>query len=85
VTEFPTTYAVPVEAVSHGADFTGKLLFTDLHANRMELRPLASVEKVPDGRWVATIFYVSPGTPRRAFSAHVALLWADPNLGAKGS
>lgn len=69
------TYAVPVEAVSHGADFAGKLTLVDLVAERADLRESAVVELGPNG-WVATVLYTCPGQPRHVRVAHVRLLWA---------
>jgi hypothetical protein len=69
------TYAVPLEAVSHGADFAGKIVLTKLAAERAELHQAAVVELGPQG-WLATVLYTTPGRPARQQVAHVALLWA---------
>ena len=68
------SFAVPVVAVSHGADFAGKITFTQLAAERAELHEAAIVELGPAG-WVASVLYTHPGRPARQHVAHVTLLW----------
>ncbi len=70
------SYAVPIVSVSHGADFAGKILLTQLAAEGVDLHPAAIVELGAKG-WVATLLYTTPGRPTRQQVAHVALLWPD--------
>jgi hypothetical protein len=69
-----SSYAVPVAAVSHGADFAGKITFAQLVAEGVSLHSAAVVELGPQG-WVATVLYTAPGQPARQQVAHVGLLW----------
>lgn len=68
------SFAVPIVAVSHGADFAGKITFAHLAAEGVNLHPAAVVERCEAG-WVATVLYTAPGHPTRQQVAHVGLLW----------
>ena len=79
-----SSYAVPVEAVKHGADFAGQITIGHLVEDGVALHEAAVVELGPHG-WTATVLYTSPGRPTRQQVAHIALLWPREFLTQQGS
>jgi hypothetical protein len=67
-------WAVPVEAIRHGATLEGALTLANLAALHARLAPTATVELTPAG-WVAALIYSRPGLPKRQECAHVQLSW----------
>lgn len=74
-------WAVPIEAIRHGATLEGSLTLANLAALSARLQPTATVELGPRG-WVASLVYVRPGVPARQECAHVELAWHPVENGA---